>query len=55
MFTKKTTFYSKETITVKNGNKSTSTTKEISTDKEPKEFKKFEKIMDKFSKLMDEL
>lgn len=51
----KTTFYIKKTKTVDSGGKKTTTVEETSTDKEPKEIKKFEKFMDKFSKLMDEL
>ena len=55
MFTK-TTFYSvKKTVITEANGKKTTTTEVTSTDKKPKDVKKFENIMDKFIKLMDEL
>ena len=52
---KKTMYYIKKTSTIEQNGKKTTTTEETSTGKQPKEIQKLERMMDKFSKLMDEL
>jgi len=51
-------YYSKKTVIVTKNGKTTETIEETSTDnppEEPKVFKKFNKLMSDFSKLMDKL